>query len=334
VGLKINVPSGSPVGPVNMSVRTGVLSGNVFTMTLEAITQIAVRMFRSQVAVTALSQPLIPVGSNGSMAGDIQIQETANGQLKPDQFICVSIVPNQNVNLLFDAYLTGSNTADVPIVTASNGVLANAVRTSNKGCHGEDLAKSSTLHPMLGSLIESFSFQIVQQSTTGTGKLVISNIKYATVNDAVEGPVQVNVYGGSDPSLGGTRIDFQTLISNAKIGVKTAIAISSDSALGLMPNQGAWSTSTKVAAANKYITWRFQGGSALAGKTVDIYVAIKNSNGGWGNFVRLTSRIADASGTAYFHWRSTGQWVSVRAMYAGDTSFTESRSPARQGRWL
>ena len=57
-----------------------------------------------------------------------------------------------------------------------------------------------------------------------------------------------------------------------------------------MPNQGPWSTSTKVAAANKYITWRFQGGSAFAGKTADIYVAVKNSNGGWGPFVKLTSR--------------------------------------------
>ena len=128
-------------------------------------------------------------------------------------------------------------------------------------------------------------------------------------------------------------VEFQAQVSNAKIGVKPAIAINATSALGLMPNQGPWSTATKVAAANKYITWRFQGGSALAGKTVDIYVAVKNSNGGWGPFVKLTSRLADASGTAYFQWRSTGQWVSVRAMFPGDSNYAESWSAARQGRW-
>jgi hypothetical protein len=170
----------------------------------------------------------------------------------------------------------------------------------------------------------------MQQSTAGTGKLVVDNINLITLADAFNGPVLFNVFGYGDwPTV----VEFQAQVSNAKIGAKAAIAISADSALGLMPNQGPWSTSTKVAAANKYITWRFLGGSALAGKTVDIYVATKNSAGGWGSFVKQTSRLADASGNAYFQWRSTGKWVSVRAYLPGDTSVAESWSPARQGRW-
>ena len=159
---------------------------------------------------------------------------------------------------------------------------------------------------------------------------MVDNINLITLADAANGPVLFNVYGyGGSP----TTVQFQAQVSNAKIGVKAAIAINSTSALGLMPNQGPWSTSTKVAAANKYITWRFQGGSALAGKLVQIQVAVKNSSGGWGPFIVLTSRLADSSGTAYFQWRSTNKWVSARAYYPGDTSVAESWSPARQGRW-
>ena len=331
VGLKINVPSGSPVGPVNMSVRTGVLNSNVFTMQLEAITQIAQRQFRSQVAVTALSQPFIPVGSNGSKAGDIQIQETANGQLKSGEFVCVSIVPNQNTNILFDAYLTGLNTADVPIVTASNGVLANAVRTSNVGCQGQNL-----LQGPLGNLIESFSFQIVQQSTTGTGKLVISNIKYATANDAVEGPVQVNVFGESDPSLGGTRIDFQSLISNAKIGAPAplpTLSINATSALGNNPTSGYTTKTPKVQVVGKYITWKFTGGTALAGQRVNILVA-QRINGAWGGSKYFVSRTADANGIVTFIWKSNSALVvNARAQWPGNASYTVSTSPALGAHW-
>ena len=118
------------------------------------------------------------------------------------------------------------------------------------------------------------------------------------------------------------------------IGVKPTIKISALSALGVPPNQGPASTSTKVAAANKFITWRFAGGSALAGKTVRIYVATRNSAGGYGPFVNLTGRVADANGNAFFSWRATKTWVSVRAYFAGDNTYAASWSPVTQGRWL
>ncbi len=118
-------------------------------------------------------------------------ERPAQGLRDQGERICVEIVPNQNWNSLFDAFLTGLNTADVPIVTASNGILVNAVSMSFQGCNGQDRLVGG----FGGTLVESFSFYVTQQSITGNGKLVISNIKYATVNDAVEGPVQVNVYG-------------------------------------------------------------------------------------------------------------------------------------------
>ena len=78
------------------SIRTGDIADGVFSMMLEVVAQIAHAPVPQPGRVTALSQPIIPVGSNGSPAGDIQIQETANGQLKAGERICVEIVPNQN----------------------------------------------------------------------------------------------------------------------------------------------------------------------------------------------------------------------------------------------
>ena len=323
MGVKINVPAGSPTGPVTASIRTGDISSGTFSMMLEVRAQIAVRQFRNQVAVTALSQPTIPVGSNGSAVGDIQIQETANGQLKFNERICVEIVPNQNWNSLFDAFLTGMNTANVPVVTASNGILVNAVSMSANGCQGENRIS--------GTLVESFSFYVTQQSVTGNGKLVISNIKYATVNDAVEGPVMVNVYGFG---LSNTIIDFQALISNARIGVKPAITIGSATALGTTMI-GPFTTPTKTAALNHRITWRFSGGSALAGKRVQIWVATRNADGSWGAWSRLTGRTADGAGNAFFWTKyDSAKRISVRAFFPGDATYRASWSPSgRQGVW-
>ncbi len=177
----------------------------------------------------------------------------------------------------------------------------------------------------------SFAFTVLQQSTNGTGKLVADNINLITLADAASGPVLFNVWGlGGSPTV----VQFQAQVSNAKIGVKPAVAIASDSALGLMPNQGPWTTATKVQKLKGYVTWRFTAGSALAGKLVQIQVAAKNSSGGWGAFGTLTSALVDSSGVAYFQWRqATPAWLSARAYFPGDISLAESWSPARQARW-
>ena len=46
-----------------------------------------------------------------------------------------------------------------------------------------------------GAYVQSFSFPVYQQSTAGDGKVVISNISYTTLADALTGPVQVSVWG-------------------------------------------------------------------------------------------------------------------------------------------
>lgn len=331
-GPLINVDPDQAPGIVAMRIYSG--NGTSYTSGQLATVPFAVAAFRNQVAVTALSQPTIPVGAK-SKAGAIQIAETANGQLKRWEAICVEIVPRTSFGFIqakYDTVIQALNTAELPTVTATGGLVISPVEMSDEDCYGQQVDGPSIGPGMgIGTFSLSFSFDVLQQSTAGNGTLVIDNINLLTLADAANGPVLMNVYGfGGSP----TDVEFQAQVSNAKIGVKSAIKINAVSALGLIPNQGPWSISTKVAAANKFITWKFDGGAALAGKTVRIYVATKNSSGGWGPFVNLTGRIANASGVAEFHWRATGTWVSVRAYYAGDATYAPSWSSPRQGRWL
>ena len=322
-GPLINVKVNQAPGIVAMDIYSG-NSAN-YDDQLIASVGFAVASFKNQVAVTALSQPTIPAGAV-TKAGAIQIMETANGQLKNNERICFEIMPRgsaANIQAKYDTLISSLNTAQLPIVTASGGLVVGQVSVSNESCAGANIVPSNQ--------VISFSFKVLQQSTDATGKLVVDNINLITLADASSGTVLFNVFGyGGAP----TKVEFQSQVSNAKIGVKAAIAISSTSALGLMPNQGAWTTATKVQKLKGYVTWRFVGSPALAGKLVQIQVAAKNSSGGWGAFGTLTSAKVDASGTAYFQWRQkTPAWLSVRAYYPGDISLAESCSPARQARW-
>ena len=312
-GALINVNVNQAPGAVLVELYIG---NAALATQLAATVQFATAAFRNQVSVTALSQPTIPVGSNGSAAGDIQIQETALGQLKATEEICVEVLPNQNAGTLYDAFFKGLTTADVPVVTATNGVVTGPVTFSNSNC-------TDTLGSNPGTFAHSFAFIVLQQSTTGTGKLVISNIKFATVNDAVAGPVQVNVYGiGKAP----TTVVFQTLISNARIG--SAIGGSAATRLGVTQT-GAFTISTKVTTVRKYVTYRFDFGVGAAGAHLQIWGATKTGND-WSAFTAVTSRVANASGVVYYYIRqNSATWKSYRASWIGGGTLT----PARQARW-
>ena len=319
--LKINVPAGLPVGPTNVAVGIGSIAA--FDVTTAIQLKVANRVFRNQVVVTALGQPFIPVGSNGSPAGDIQIQETANGQLKANEEICVEILPNQNAGTLYDAFLKGLNTADRPIATGSNGIVVGAVTL---GTPGELCTRNIPVGSIGSTLVLSFSVTVSQQSTTGNGKVVFSNIKYATVNDAVTGPVQVNVYG-----LGGipTSVQFQSLISNATIGTAPVGTGTAATRLGVT-QVGAFTTATKIAKVKKYVTYRFDFGVAAAGQLVKVWGATKSGND-WSAFTAVTSRVANASGVVYYSVRQNAPtWKSYRANWTGGNAWT----PARQARWV
>lgn len=319
-GPLIDVPADSTPGPVNMDIfigDTSVLTDD----TPSATVQIATAGFANQVAVTALSQPTIPAGSADAKAGNIQVAETAIGQLKDGEEICVEVQPRTSNEAIQDTYLKALNTADIPLATASGGVAISPVTMSTSPCQ-----EKQVLAPVSGTHTVSFSFTIEQQSTAGTGKVVISNIHYITTADAPSGNVLVNVYGlGGSPTF----VEFQSTISNARIG---RIAFKVASALGAT-KLGPFSTATKVAKPGKYITWRIAGGSGLAGQHVFIYISVKGSTQ-WGSFTYVTSRIADANGNVYYWIRyPSNKWISVRGLYGADPA-NQVWSSATQGRWL
>jgi hypothetical protein len=327
-GIKVDVPSGMAAGNTNAAVGIGSVAD--FDVTNAIILKIATRVFRNQVTVTALTQPFIPAGALDAPVGNLQIAETANGQLKQGEFICVAVLPRTTNGLRTqDTFIKALNTADRPVLTGENGIVLDAVEidVDQDVCNPQRFESNSfTSEPAPFGYVKAFGFEVLQQSVTGNGKITISNIKYSTTADAPLGPIAVNVWGfGGSPTL----LQFQSSVSNAKIGTEQAVAVTtSGTALGATKT-GPFSISTKLAKLGKYVTWKFSGGAALVGKSVQIFVATKNSAGKWSAFAPLTARRVDASGNAYFWWKTSSKaWISVRAGYLGTLSV------ATQARWL
>jgi hypothetical protein len=99
------------------------------------------------------------------------------------------------------------------------------------------------------------------------------------------------------------------------------------SQLGLS-HSGSFTSTTKIASLNKYVTWKLSFGTVNSGKSAAIWIATKNSAGVWSAFTKLTGRVVDSAGNAYFSWRSSSaKWISIKGI-AGNTG-----TPARQARW-
>ena len=288
----------------------------------------AVRAFKDSVVVTALSQPTIPAGAARPAPATSRSPRRLAGQLKagePD--LPRDPAARERTTTLQDTWFNSPNTDQLPIVTTAGARPAR--RSASRSASEQQLPDGTGSATTAGRRSASRSPAVDRRCARHPRRSATSTTSRRLTRRT----------GRS--SFACLRIDQRrsasrssAYVSNAKIGVKAAIKISAVSALGVPPNQGPASTSTKVAAANKFITWRFAGGAALAGKTVRIYVATRNAAGGYGPFVNLTGRVADANGNAFFSWRATKTWVSVRAYFAGDATYAASWSTVTQGRWL
>ena len=278
---------------------------------------VANRVFANQVAVTALSQPTMATGTGSALAGNIQIAETGIGQLKVGEEVCIEVMPATALGSP-DVNLGGINTAAVPIATATGGLVLDSVILDG-GRHCDGSVSADINH------VAAFHFHVLQQSTNGTGKVVISNINYTVQTGATAGNVLVNVYGyGQWPTV----LDFQATVSNAKVGTAPKLNIAANSALGLNPTSGYTTITPKYQAVGKYVTWKFTGGPALAGQRVNVLVA-KHVNGAWGGPVYYKSAWADANGIVTFSWTSkTAAAINVRVQWPGSTAWAVSTSKA------
>lgn len=111
------------------------------------------------------------------------------------------------------------------------------------------------------------------------------------------------------------------------------LEIGARSALGLRPATGYTTTTPKRTRVGTYVTWRFTGGRALAGKRVDILMATW-AKGAWGTARKITSRVADANGTVTYSWKSTAATgVYVRVRLPGSSTYATSTSRALAAFW-
>ena len=313
-GVRINVETGAPIGTVNLDVA----AGSATSQTQFALLPIAVRAFRSSVIVTALSQPFIPAGTADSLGGDIAITETLTGQFRNPGWVCVSILPRASNHTIQDTFLKTANTNDRPVIVATPG-SGLVVGPVSIGCDRDESTATNVTN--------SFQFTILQQAfAPNLGKITISNIHFITVADAPLGPVLVSVFGNTG---GGPGTEFQTIVSNAKIGTAAVGAGTATTRLGVT-QIGAFTTATKIAKLGKYVTYRFDFGVAAAGQAVKVWGATKTGND-WSAFTAVTTRTANASGVVYYSIRqASATWKSYRAMWAGGNAWT----PARQARWV
>ena len=322
-GPIINVNVNQAPGGVNVALDIG--TNKLDGLVPAAVVQFATAVYRNQVAVTALSQPLIAPGATNAPAGNLQIAETSLGQLKLNEEICFEILWRSGE--LQDQFLNSLNTADLPVATASGtGLVVSPVKFSSLTC-GNTTATVPT------GYAQSFHFNILQQSTKGDGKIVISGIRYTALTDTADGPVQLSVWGkGKTP----TEVIFHSTVSNATIGVAAplpTLKINATSALGNNPTSGYTTKTPKVQVVGKYITWKFTGGTALAGQRVNVLVA-QRINGAWGGPKYFVSRTADANGIVTFIWKSNSALVvNARVQWPGSASFAVSTSPALGAHW-
>lgn len=330
-------------GP-RISLSQGVVPGGVVFDLLEgdanglskfALFTGANAVYRNSPAVAAKSNPLILAGGIGQPGGDITISETAAGQFQTGELVRISVLKNSKTETqeqFFTGGTGGVATTDFAVGTVGSGLVAHISTVTNTSV--DVCIDQRAFQPTLGVLtISGFKYTTVADATNGNVLLEVTAID--------TGDTSVCTVAGPGVTVGpaGARL-IDAFVSNAHVGITapatglTGIAFLTQTALGAT-KVGPFSDATKVAKLGKYETWRFAGGSALVGKTVSIWVATKNAAGKWSAFTKLTARLADSSGNAFFWWKTSSKaWISVRAMYAGDATHFASWGVARQARWI
>jgi hypothetical protein len=105
------------------------------------------------------------------------------------------------------------------------------------------------------------------------------------------------------------------------------------SALGLNSATGYTTKTPKAQAKGKYVTWKFTGGTALAGQRVNVLVA-KKVGDVWGVPMYLKSAWADSNGVVTFWWKSNAAAaINVRVQWPGNATYGRSRSTSLGAYW-
>ena len=99
---------------------------------------------------------------------------------------------------------------------------------------------------------------------------------------------------------------------------------------------GPFTPGTKISHGG-YITWRFDGGAAVAGQTIQIWAYKKTAlfTNPWSAVYLLTTRVTNASGVAYANITSHSViWLSIRPVLPASGSMPAVWGPWSIGRWV
>jgi hypothetical protein len=320
-GPRISLASTAAPGPISFDLRDG---NNLVFLSFGNLVD-ATAAYQNSPTVTALSSPVLTPGGINEPGGNVQIAETASGQLNADELIMISVLPN-SMTQRQEHFFTGGSGG---IFTTSLAVTSN----SNSGLFAHISAVTNT----------SVTICVDQRAFQPTlGVLTVTGFNYTTVADPTKGPVLLEVaavdvsqidsscnsiawgqIGPSAPRL------IDAFVSNAHVGALPTVSGSAGSAKGIT-HTGPFTAATKVSKHGAYFTYQFNMGVAQAGKLIRIWSTTK-SGASWGTWTVVTSRLADASGSVYYMVRSkTAAWKSYRAF---STDMTISTS-GHQVRWL
>jgi hypothetical protein len=150
------------------------------------------------------------------------------------------------------------------------------------------------------------------------------------------GPVFVRIYTDQSSCPEGCYTvsgKLEATVSPATVITQKTLSIKANSALGSNPTSGYTAKTPKTQAIGKAVTWKFTGGTALAGKRVNVMVATK-IGGAWGGPVYLKSAWADANGIVTVVLKaSAAKWINVRVQWPGSATYSVSTSPALGAVW-
>ncbi len=303
-GPKVNVPNWMVPGQVYVRVYNGgQIADNIV---------IAVRAYTGTPTASTSGQLPVLRGILNQATGSVTFTEGAPNQFGSSYWLDLCLVyPSVSDNGAF----IWSNPVGVnaPVVT-TNSTVSGLIATFDASESGD----------------ECLSLFVTDTGLSGLGTITVSNLKLDVKVDAPLGPLFVRIYTSQDQLAQGK---LQATVSPASVIVAKALSIKANSALGSNPTSGYTTKTPKTQVVGKSVTWKFTGGTALAGKRVNVMVATK-IGGAWGGPVYLKSAWADANGIVTVVLKyNAAKWINVRVQWPGSATYSVSTSPALGALW-
>jgi len=309
-GATMNVANTAVPGPTLVQVSISAATDGTGLAAQGAPVVVAMRALAGSPIVAAVSQPIITAGGMNQAAGNVTITEGSTANFVAGETINLCLV-TQALTISTDTFFANTAGVGMPIVSTNNG--------------------TSGLVATLSYSSPCFVVTVNNGAIGALGVITVSGLKYNVNVGSSNGPVFLRVM-----RLNATGTDFNQVVSNATIGTPAPFMFNTTgTALGNTLT-GPFTPSTKISTGG-YITWRFDGGAAVAGKTIQIwaYKKVGLFTNPWSAPYLLTTRVANASGVAFANITSGSViWLSIRPVLPASGSTPAVWGSWSIGRWI